>query len=266
MSKTTSIRYLGWSNIIICNDEEGHLAFDPFYRPFAGARWGKIGDFSAIKIICITHGHAEHYLDTANVVKQTNAMVISSPKVCNHLHSWNKVPKENLKAVDPFEEVRINGYKITAFPWRHRKINYMRFFMGNLFTAFYFTLSSLLRAPFNAPFYGFFIETPDGYRIMNFTEGMNTLLPTDEVRDFGKRFKPEILIAGMQLDYEKDVARAAAAINPKHIILYQPHEKMFAKMNIQSTPQEIFVSLVKKAIPNANIILPEANSFIELPL
>ena len=146
MGKTSGIRFLGWSNIIIDNEENGSLAFDPFYRPFAGAKWAKVEDYSKVKVICISHGHAEHYLDTPEVVKQTNAVVVSSQMVCDHLHSRYKVPKSNLIPVKPLEEVEVNGYKITPFPWYHRRINYMKFFMGNLFTGIYFTFNGLFKS------------------------------------------------------------------------------------------------------------------------
>lgn len=266
MKKTEGIKYLGWSNIIICNEKSGYLAFDPFYRPFAGANWATLDDFNKIKIICISHGHSEHYLDVPKVINKTGALVISSKDVCNHLSFWHKIPKEKLKIIEPFEEIEINGYKITAFPWRHRKINYMRFFMGNLFTGIYFTFNSLFRAPFYAPYYGFFIETPEGNRIMNYTEGLNVLMPDEDPLNFGEKFKPDILIGGMQLEYEKDVARAVAAINPKHFIMYHPHEKMFESMKIKSTPEEIVLSHVRKAAPDVKIILPKVKDYMSLPL
>lgn len=266
MQKTTGIRFLGWSNIIIDNEEKGSLAFDPFFRPFAGANWARIEDYADVRIICISHGHAEHYLDTPRVVKYTDAVVISSQEVCDHLHSRYKIPRDNLVAVSPFQEVKIRDFKITAFTWYHRKINYWKFFKGNLFTGLYFAGSNLLRCPYDAPYYGYFIETPDGYRIMNYTEGLNTLLPTEEAESLGKKFHPHILIGGMQLNYEDAAARAAAAISPEVFILYHPHEKMFQKMKIASTPSEVFVAKIKGLAPDVQVLLPEDNSFIKLPV
>lgn len=265
MRKTTGIRFLGWSNIIIDTEEKGSLAFDPFFRPFAGANWADLKDYSGVKIICITHGHAEHYLDTPRVVKYTDAVVISSQEVCDHLHSRYKIPRDNLLTVTPFQEVKIRDFKITAFPWYHRKINYWKFFKGNLSTGLYFAGSNLLRCPYNAPYYGYFVETPDGYRIINYTEGLNSNLPSEEAESLGEKFRPQILIGGMQLNYEEDVARAAAAISPEVFILYHPHEKMFHKMKIESTPPDVFVAKINEYAPDVQVLLPEANSSIKLP-
>ena len=70
----------------------------------------------------------------------------------------------------------------------------------------------------------------------------------------------------MQLDYEEAVANAVATVSPKTFIGYHPHEKMFESMKIKSTPQEVFVDLIKKAAPDVKLILPEVKSKIEFPV
>jgi len=259
----TSIKYLGWSNIIIPSPN-GSLAFDPFYRPMYGADWATLEDFKDVKVICISHGHHEHYLDTPNVVKLTNAKVVSSKEVCDHLHSKYNVPKENLVPVRPHEEVTVEGFKITAFSWYHRPINYLNFFKGNLVTGLTFTLTNLLKAPYDAPYYGFFVETSDGFRALNFTEGLNPLFPTGEMKELAKKFNPCVLIGGAQLHYEEDVARAVKAISPETFIMYHPHEKLFGSMKLKSSTPETFIKHAKNAVPKVKIIYPEPMASVTL--
>lgn len=263
MNNKTDIRYLGWSNIIV-SSSQGSLAFDPFYRPMYGAKWASLEDYKDVKVICISHGHHEHYMDTPNVVKYTNAKVVSSKEVCKHLNKNYKVPKENLIPVSPFEEVTVEGFKITPFPWYHRKISYLKFFQGNIITGMTFGLLNLFKSPYNAPYYGFYTETPDGLKLLNISEGLNNLFPTEEMEEVGAKFKPSVLVGGMQLHYENDVARAVRAIAPQTFIMYHPHEKLFGSMKIKSSSPEIFVARVKEAAPQVEVVLPEPMSSVQV--
>lgn len=264
MSNTTDIRYLGWSNIII-DSAKGSLVFDPFYREMYGARWAKKEDYKDVKVICLSHGHHEHYLDTPDIVKYTNAKVVASSIICDHLNSKYKVPKENLIPIKPMEEVTVEGFKISAFTWYHRKINFMKFFMGNLVTGLTFALTNLFKVPTDAPFQGFFVETPENLRLLNFTEGMNSLMPTDEVQVLKDKFQPSVLVGGMQLEYEEDVGRIVKTIDPETFIMYHPHKKLFDLMKLKSSPPEVFVNSVEKKAPQVKILLPEPMSKVTVP-
>lgn len=46
-------------------------------------------------------------------------------------------------------------------------------------------------------YFGFHVECPDNLGIMNYCEGSGDLINSDEVVELGRRFKSDILIAGM---------------------------------------------------------------------
>ena len=52
------IRYFGWSSLAL-EAPNGTLAFDPFFRPYCGAKWSSIDDYADAKVVCVTHGHEE---------------------------------------------------------------------------------------------------------------------------------------------------------------------------------------------------------------
>lgn len=55
------MRFYGWSSFVI-EGSRGALAFDPFFRPYCGTEWSTLGDYADGRVICLTHGHQEHYL------------------------------------------------------------------------------------------------------------------------------------------------------------------------------------------------------------
>ena len=256
MNSNVDIIYHGWSCFSVCWGETTML-FDPFYRPMHGASWASLQDFTKVKLICVTHGHYEHYLDTAPVAQKTGATVISSKMVCDHLKRKYKMDSKNLIAIDPMQRVEVLGFKITAFQWHHRYISFYKFFKGNFVTALQFAYHGLLRAPFSAPALGYHIEGPDGIRLMNYNEGFSNLVDITELEQYSTKFKPDILIAGMQLNFEEYLGRGVGALKPKVIVLFHPHEKLFEKFKLQSSSPETFVSRIKQYVPNARICLPQ---------
>ena len=62
MTDKPRLVYFGWSCFSV-ETSQRVLLFDPFFRPECGAEWAHLEDFTRTNIICLTHGHHEHYLD-----------------------------------------------------------------------------------------------------------------------------------------------------------------------------------------------------------
>lgn len=255
------MRYLGWSNILI-REPQGDLVFDPFFRKMYGAEWARKEDYGKVRVICVSHGHHEHYMDTPAVARVTGALVVSSPDVCEHLRRKHRLPESQLRPVLPFDTVEVHGYRITAFDWHHRPISYLRFFQGSLAAAFAFVGNNILRCPWRARYYGFAVQTQSGASMVNLTEGMNPLFSDGELDVLRQRFRPDVLIGGHQLVYEQDVARAVRLTGVSSCVLYHPHEKLFGQMGIASAPQEQVVAAVKAQAPDVDIRLPRPMEWI----
>src|SRR6201992_1764173 len=96
----TKLRYFGWSALSL-ETPDGALFFDPFFRPYCGAEWFHLGDFSHARYICVTHGHEEHFLDVPVIAKETGAIVVGSPSVCSFLKRRSGLPDRQLCVIDP---------------------------------------------------------------------------------------------------------------------------------------------------------------------
>jgi len=264
MGARLNLRYLGWSCFVV-ESANGNLLFDPLYRKMYGAKWASLNDFRDSKVICVTHGHHDHYIDVPTILKHTDAVVVASKDICGHLNSKYEVRKERLLPIEPFQEVSVSDFKITAFEWDHRKVSISRLFRRGLFkTQFFSSFQSawhnLFKVPFNAPYFGFYVEGPDNMRLMNYCEGFSDLMKIERVRELAQRFKTDILFAGMQLDFEKQLSEGVAALSPKKVVLFHPHEAMFEKIGLKSSPPEIFVEGVRRALPEAEVIVAKPRS------
>ena len=113
--------------------------------------------------------------------------------------------------------------------------------------------SSVTRAPFYAPYTGFHIALPDGLTILNYNEGFNTKMTDAEIGDLGRRYRTDVLLAGMQLNFIGDVVRGVAALRPKVVILYPPHDRFHAMMGIVSEPWPAFANALRTRFPEITV-------------
>jgi hypothetical protein len=93
------------------------------------------------------------------------------------------------------------GFKITAFPWKHRDINLPKALTKALFegnsTQLAWAVSSATRAPFYSAYTGFHVELPNGLTVMNYNEGFNSKMTDREIEALGRRFRTDVLLGGM---------------------------------------------------------------------
>ena len=264
MAGDIRIKYLGWSAFIL-EGPDGDLVFDPSFRNLYGARWAELEDYDRTRVICITHGHSDHYDDAAIIVKRTNAQVVSSQEVCEHLRKRRKVDPSRLTAVKPFERVEIADFAITAFPWRHREINFIRLLRADFLTSARFAILNLLMVPFHAPYFGYHVETPGGTKVLNYCEGFSNAMVLDEVQELGRRFETDVLLAGTQLDFVEFVGSGVAAFNPEIAVLFHPHEAMFDRIGLKSSPREEFEEAIRKESARTAIVRAEPMEYVNLP-
>jgi L-ascorbate metabolism protein UlaG (beta-lactamase superfamily) len=260
------IRYFGWSALSIESDA-GALFFDPFYRDYCGAKWFDLEDFAHATVVCATHGHEEHYLDIPAVVKRSGADVIGTKAVADYLAWRSKVPRERLHPVEPFHPVEVRGFRVTTFKWQHRDINLWKaltkaVFQGNA-TQLAWAWSSATNAPFYSDYTGFHVEAPGMPTILNYNEGFNTKMTDAEIAAIGSRLQTDVLLAGMQLDFMEDVARGAAALRPKIVVLYPPHDHFHRMMGVTSSPWPEFKTAVERRLPDAKVVIVEPGDAVD---
>jgi len=264
MSERILLRYFGWSSFAI-ESEAGILLFDPLYRSLYGANWSCLEDYQHAQVICVTHGHFDHYVDVPNILKQSDATVVTSKEVCKHLSSRYRIKNEQLVPINPFQEIFVAPFKITAFEWRHRNVNFLRLLRADPVTSLQFLWLNFVKAPFNTPFFGYYIEGPNNLRLMNYGEGFSNAMNLEEVRELGNHFQPDILLVGIQLNFEDQVAQGVAALAPKTVILFHPHTPLFNKVGLRSSPVHRFMESIKQASSGVEILLTLPQSVFHIP-
>ena len=268
MDERQFIKYYGWSALELRANGRS-IFFDPFFRPYCGARWFDLPDFAHADLVCVTHGHEEHFLDVPSVLKASGAKAIATPSVCRFLARRNRIPAAQLLPAEWGGQVSVDGFTIGLFPWKHRDINLAKamskaVFHGNA-TQLSWAWSSATNAPFYSGYTGFHVALPDGRTVLNYNEGFNSKMTDQEIGELARRFpKLDVLLAGMQLHFIEDVVRGAKALSPGLVVLYPPHEKFHEMMEVQSAPWESFADAVRRVCPGSQVLIATPGTVVDL--
>lgn len=244
------------------------MFFDPFYRHYCGVQWFDIDDFSAANYIAVTHGHEEHFIDVPEVARRTGAKVLGPLKVTSFLHRKNGLQPEQLAAIDAGESADLPELVVQAFSWKHRDVNLFRSIPAALlrgeFSRLTWAWNGMTKSPFLAPYTGYRLILKDGTTILNYNEGFNTKMTDEEITALGQSARTDVLLGGMQLDFTADVARGVAALNPKLVLLYPPHDRLHALWGVPSSPWAAFAEAAQQAAPDATVIVLEPGHEVDL--
>ncbi|MBN9408065.1 MAG: MBL fold metallo-hydrolase [Burkholderiales bacterium] len=268
MSDRAFIKYYGWSAIEL-NVAGKAIFFDPFYRPYCGVQWYDVKDFTHADLVCVTHGHEEHFLDVPDVLRASQARVVATPAVCRFLERRNGIAPERLMPAEWGASVRADGVNISLFPWKHRDLNLLKamtkaVFRGNT-TQLSWAWSSATNAPFYSGYTGFHVELPSGMTVLNYNEGFNTKMTAQDLAELRQRFpRVDVLLAGMQLFFIDDVVRGVQALQPKMVYLYPPHEHFHKMMEAESAPWADFASAIRRQCPGVEVVVATPGTVLDL--
>jgi len=101
---------------------------------------------------------------------------------------------------------------------------------------------------------GLHAELPDGRTLLTYNEGFNSNLRIEEIRKLAATFKTDILLAGMQLNFEEYVAAGAELLAPKTVVLFHPHKEFFRQLGKVSSSPEVFAETVKKRVNGVQVV------------
>jgi hypothetical protein len=160
------------------------------------------------------------------------------------------------------QQVEVSGFNVTAITWRHREINFLRLLKANFFVSAKFAYTNLFTVPFNAPYFGYYVEGPGGTRLLNYCEGFSNAMKIEELRELGNKFKVDILLAGAQLDFERYVSSGVACLAPKTVVLFHPHEAMFNRIGLKSSEMQVFVKGIKRELPEVKIVVIKPMTYL----
>jgi len=256
-TEQTQLTYYGWSSFVI--ERSGvRLAFDPLYRKLFGGSWSQLHDYDDLQVVCVTHGHCDHLIDVPAIMRHTGAAAVSSAQICAHLEKKYRIPRDRLIPLAPGQQIEVAGFVIGVFAWGHREINSLKLIRDCLLKAriqplLHFARLHFMEPPRGAPFLGYTVECKEGPRLMNYCEGFNNTTDPAAVRTLGRRYHPDVVLAGAQLDFEDDLANGLNALSPKKAILFHPHSPMFAEFGLDEAPLEAFAARVREVNPSMEV-------------
>ncbi len=246
------LRYFGWSTFTLTTLAGHKLIFDPNHTNPFGASLASPAALADAELCLVTHGHFDHIQDVPALMKTSGMLLVGSPEVCRFLRDTHGLPTARLHEMEMDETWHWNGLTLTTFEWDHRLVDTAKMFAARpeakaLLTGVYFA------NPYDARRMGFTVTLEDGRRVTNYCEGFNDQTRLAAVRRVAERDRPDVVVAGAQLDYCRQVAEAAAILRPRRLVLFHPHTDYFAFIGLSSRTPTEFVSAVRAATTGVDV-------------
>jgi len=240
--------YHGWSCFTLTTVRGLKIVFDPNWtNPFGRPSTGPAA-FADADLCLVTHGHFDHIQDVPGLMKDSRMTLAAPPEVCRFLRETHGIPADRMQELDMDQSLDWKGLTVTTFEWEHRIVDTTTMFAARPEAKG--TLSGLyLSNPYDARRMGFTVRLEHGLRVTYYGEGFNDQTRFDRVLAVGERDRPDVVVAGAQLDYPRQVAEAAAILRPRRLVLFHPHTDYFDFIGLRSRPAAEFVSTVREVAP-----------------
>ena len=140
------LKWYGTASVEIEN-LTGRILFDPFV-PLKGSDVDTvIGDYDGFSDIFITHGHFDHIVNIAEIVKRNPSATVYCTKTPYATLSKKGVAKENLRLIEYGQRLSVNGFEITVFYGKHTFIPKVtpRLVMSYVLTRYFYNAPFLLK-------------------------------------------------------------------------------------------------------------------------
>lgn len=230
------LKWLGHSAFELISNKGLNILVDPFIQANPSCPL-KVSDMHP-DVVCITHGHADHYGDVIEIARNNpNLMVITNYEISIHLQ------REGVHAIgiNCGAEIKLKDVKIRMLDAKH---------------------SSSLDFNINIPYAGnpgsFLFTFDDNLKVFH---AGDTGLFSDMKFVIGDVYKPDIALLPIGNIFTMDPSQAAIAaswINPKVVI--PMHYNTFP--SIEQDPEEFKIEIEKTA-PDCNAIIANVLETIE---
>lgn len=230
------LKWLGHSAFELISNRGLNILVDPFIQANPSCPL-KVSDMHP-DVICITHGHADHYGDVIEIARNNpNLMVITNYEISIHLQ------KEGVHAIgiNCGAEIKLKDVKIRMLDAKH---------------------SSSLDFNINVPYAGnpgsFLFTFDDNLKVFH---AGDTGLFSDMKFVIGDIYKPDIALLPIGNIFTMDPSQAAIAaswINPK--VAIPMHYNTFP--SIEQDPAQFKIE-IEKTIPDCHAIIANVLETIE---
>jgi len=220
------LTWLGRACFLLTTDDALRILFDPYlelYRECASA------DFPLPDMICVSHGHLDHFADVPELVRgESPALVVAVPPLCRALRELVPETQHRLYPLPWDDDVDIESVHFFAFkspPMETSLYSMFAEFGAARVLEFLQAARQLADDILYLPLTSFGVEV-GGKRILHFISEDEAPQNGVDVAQIGVRFHPDVVLLSVQHGDEVKSAQYAADLGAPLVIPhhYRPYQ------------------------------------------
>lgn len=214
------LTWLGRSCFQLTTQYRTRIIFDPYFDLY---RERLRASFPPPEMICVSHGHLDHFSDVPDLVRgDSPALVVAIPHLCRALRELMPETQHRLFPIPWDDQVEVEGVHFYAFrspPMETSLYDMIEEFGAAKVLDFLQACRQLADDILYLPLTSFGVET-DGLRVLHFVAENGAAEDGVDVGDIGARFSPDVALVSVNPGEEERSAEYAAALGAPLVI---PH-------------------------------------------
>lgn len=224
---SAKLTYLGWSGFRIAYPGLPEIVLDP---P-GGAQLPRDAEL----VICISHGHPEHFLGALAYLQDPSrtapVTLLASEQVSRYLKRHSSHSEDRFIPCKAGERHDLDGITIGLFGWKHMSLlppglgpslaHLFRLITHPILAAG--IIADGLGGPGEGPMLGFHLAPAKGERILAYGEGMHRLLEEAEATKVGVAWPADLLLTAVEPEDLEQLPGLMQAAGAPKVIPFEAH-------------------------------------------
>lgn len=240
------LRYGGYS-FVEYQIGDTTLFMDPTFSRYDQGWWDNRADVRPCDIVALTAGDFDHYLDALDVLEDSSAQLVGSPRMCRAVGRKLDLPDDRLIRLDSGEAARTADFRLLAYKVVPDRLRWM--------------WAEFARRPFDLPalMYTYYSARPDDpgrayvieigeRRLYHFGSSLNSELDWKKIRAFDNHSAEPILVIGCLRDNHDEIIRAIRLFDPKTVFLYLAREDIYRRLRLSRDTLDEFIAEITAAV------------------
>lgn len=230
------------------------LFVDPAFSAYDRGDWVRRWKPEPCDCVFVTHRHFDHFLDSLDVLEESDAQLIAAPFICDYVRRRIDLPRDRTVELRDGEHAKHPSWRVMAVDADHRGFRGLWAQLMRYPSEALAIVRTQLGTPASEAMQSFLFRF-GALSVQHHGEGLNDATDFAQLEQLVREeARPDIVVCAGELTFAEDVAEAIEILEPRVVLLYAPHDDIWRRFHIRSWPLSRFTAEIKKVRPETVVV------------